>query len=303
MTFGSSASQVREVVFTITSVDFMPGTMALANSLDRSGYQGALLAYLPEAELGVTEKQLLRCTRRSSAVRIELRGYKGNRPSPYNKPFLAIPLLREARTVVYFDSDIVLKAKWEAVSLLAGPAMVLVRDEDDVLDSDHPVREVWRAAGREAGLTVKRKYESYVNSGFFMATEKSGAILDAWARHTERLEKDAPLHFNPKIPWDPFRQHDQDLLNAALECVVVQPCLLTRSAMDFVSEGYLMHHAAGRRRPWQLSVFSKLSIKEAETMVAYATYLDSPYEVFSLQRRFIFRILLQKSRYRLRYVR
>jgi hypothetical protein len=196
---------IETTYFTSSDSQFFVGTVALINSLRLTGHSGEVVVL----DLGLAESQRRRL--RTVAT------VKPPSVTPRTFP-KALPDPRQARgCIVLVDSDMLVVASLEHIVEAAASGQICLFH-----DPDHRWFEEWE---NELALKAPLRHQRYANSGFVaFSAERWPWLLERWAEADERVSK-VPAGRDP----DPFRDMDQDALNALLmsevpeDAVVVQP--------------------------------------------------------------------------------
>lgn len=153
--------------------------------------------------------------------------------------------------VFYIDCDIVVKAKWHRFEEWAQYGVALCEDMNSPVAKTHMLRKQWAAYYASFGITYTPKDDIYVNGGFVGINKKHQGFAARWEEIQQYMKLDTGRQDKIGIAdrWNMFHYMDQDALNVTKD-LVDEVCILGREAMDFGKFGYVMSHAAGRRKPW-----------------------------------------------------
>jgi hypothetical protein len=178
--------------FTSSDSAFYPGTVALVNSLRLTGHAGEIVVF----DLGLSEEQ----RQRLSAVST-IQSPVGDRD---NAPKVLPPSTWTRGPVVVLDSDMLIVASLnDVLNDVARGKICLFPDPDERWFDEWSTGFALRAPLRR---------QRYANSGFVaFSVEKWPGLLERWAEANGQL----PLVRSTSAE-DPFRDVDQDALNALL---------------------------------------------------------------------------------------
>lgn len=247
------------------------GLGALVNSLVNHGFKGVVWAgyrgQLPPWASPLRDKEQYRECRVTPGcvirfVPVDIQYHFAN-----YKPNFMVQILEEldpdARGVVYFDPDIVVKCSWSYLEEWLDFGIALCADVKSPLPENHPRRCAWRRFFGDHGIPLNFVTEHYVNSGFVGISRADKAFLTRW---TLLLQLMAPeiggllccgLETEPKA-WEAgyhFNKTDQDALNSCIEAGNETVSIIGREGMDFAPGGYTMSHAVGGEKPWRKAFF------------------------------------------------
>jgi hypothetical protein len=177
--------------FTTSDRNYFIGTVGLVNSLRLTGHGGEIVVL----DLGLDEPQRRRL---ATVATVEP---PSRVPRAYPK---ALPDPARVRgRVVMVDSDMLIVASLGDVLESAGKGGICVFP-----DPDHRWFEEWQS---ELALRAPLRRQPYANSGFVAFSEEHWPwLLDRWSEANERV---ADI---PRRREDPYRDPDQDALNALL---------------------------------------------------------------------------------------
>lgn len=200
-----SVNGIDVTYFTTSDSRFFVGTVALINSLRLTGHNGEVVVL----DLGLSE-----CQRRRLSTVATVQA-----PSVAPRAFpKALPDPARARgCIVLVDSDMLVVASLgHVVDAAASGRICLFHDPDDRWF------EEWE---RELALKAPLRRQRYGNAGFLaFSAERWPWLLERWAEVNERVSE-----ITTRRDPDPFRDTDQDALNALLmsevpkDAVVIQP--------------------------------------------------------------------------------
>jgi len=178
--------------FTTSDNRFFPGTVALINSLRLTGNPGEVVVF----DLGLSEVQ----RRRLSTVATVQAPPSVRDGAPKVLPYSNGTLGR----IVVIDSDMLVVASLNDMLGEVEQGKICLYP-----DPDQRWFEEWREA---FDLTAPPRQQRYLNSGFVaFSVERWPRLLERWAKANRRLPHERSTH-----PENPFRDVDQDALNAIL---------------------------------------------------------------------------------------
>jgi hypothetical protein len=175
------------------------------------------------------------------------------------KPFFMLrvwdTIAQNAKAMVYFDPDIVIKCKWDYFVLWTSYGVALVHEiiSNDMPPS-HPLRREWEKVILKAGYHSERELYAYINGGFCGVNARHKDFLLAWCKLTETansyfgLTKNQWKHSLDRTHM--FYAQDQDLLNITAMCSPVPISEMGPEAMDFIHGGFTMSHCVGSPKSW-----------------------------------------------------
>jgi len=244
------------------------GVAALANSLYKNGYRGAIYAGhkggLPFwAESAVENSGLGWGGAKTLALTEDLSIHFLPVDTAYHlahyKPDFMIELIegvaQDADGVAYFDPDIVITNKWSFYIrwMSYGVAMVHGIVSND-MPPTHPVRMEWRKVIEKMNRTTKRELHAYINCGFCGVSKSNIEFLSVWsevvAEAIANYQMD-PGQFATFDRTSTFWSIDQDAFNIAAMCCESPISEMGPEAMDFIHAGWTMSHATGSPKPWE----------------------------------------------------
>lgn len=189
------------------------------------------------------------------------------------KPDFMLRLLngpaRNAKSIFYFDPDIVITAPWNFINNWPNCGVAVCEDVNSPFPEFHPHRVFWRKFFKEAGFKLEFKEAFYANGGFMGLSENDFEFLNTWKLVQESMapyigglsrsifKSYQALDPDMQGPFAPFGRTDQDALNAALEAWDKQVSMIGKEAMGFKSGGAIMPHALGSPKPWTKKYISR----------------------------------------------
>ena len=153
--------------------------------------------------------------------------------------------------VFYIDCDIVAKAAWHHFEDWADFGVALCEDMNSPVATTHPIRKKWQRYYAKFGIDYRPQDDVYVNGGFVGLNRRYRDFAGLWQRLQDYMKEHTGKQDRIGIEdrWNMFHYMDQDALNVAKD-LTPHISVMGRSAMDFGAHGYIMSHAAGRRKPW-----------------------------------------------------
>jgi hypothetical protein len=249
------------VVATLFEGDYERGAAALINSLSAHGYKGSVWCgirgprpnwYRPNGD----------CMQICSGVTIRIIDLDTPMHFANYKPYFLNQVAAydlDVAAIVYSDPDIVLKCDWKFVEDWCSFGIAAVADENWNLPASSPIRRRWLRLCAELGLDTGRASTNslniYCNSGFVGVPRDHLDFVELWREVQETLIATglAESEFMPGDSNGIIRGLDQDAFNIALMRNADHVSLLGPEGMDFAPGGYVLSHATGRPKPWDLS--------------------------------------------------
>jgi hypothetical protein len=245
-------------VCTLFEHDYHFGLAAFVNSLVRSGfvgsiwagYRGALPEWASEAR-SVDEHHELTV---NSQVTICFIPVSFSKHLTYCKPTFMELLLDqycpEAKSLFYFDPDIIVKCRWSYFEEWVQFGIALCEDIISPLNRNNPLRSAWKSFYQTQGYKTCQEFDVYVNGGFIGILRSARDFLKLWSE----LQDMMPIDFQKMDQFPdrtyPFQRTDQDALNVAIGYTHLPVSIMDRSGMDFAPYGTIMSHAVGNPKPW-----------------------------------------------------
>ncbi|MBO9699694.1 MAG: hypothetical protein J7604_05745 [Sporocytophaga sp.] len=265
---------MQSIICTLFEGNYHYGVAALANSLYKHGFRGAIYAgYRGTLPDWVSSGKNSRFPDWNGGTTLEVTNDFKIHFLPLEidwhltnyKPNFMLQLwegpAKDAESIFYFDPDIVNTAPWHFYQQWASFGVALVH-EIALLDmpSNHPIRGIWRNVIDKAGLKViNNNLNSYFNGGFVGVSRGNMSFLHTWVRIFETGKAHFQLANNQwKHKLDrthPFQAQDQDALNITAMCCDVPLSEMGPEAMGFVPGGWTMFHATGSVKPWNINFF------------------------------------------------
>lgn len=295
------ASAVNSAVCTLFEGHYHFGLGALANSLSLAGFTGKIFAgFRGSLPASFTGRYGTRTdgthTMQWGGVEIVLVPVKTDRHLTNFKPEFMLEIWThqapDCARLFYFDSDIVVLARWEYFEAWADEGVALVMDSNTPVPINHPLRVAWRKQFAPLGFKFAPKDDYYFNAGFVGFSRNWKHALVAWREiqtaiaETVPLDRPIGMHGAPKHMRSrlfPFYLTDQDAINvmADLESVTISPMGI--EGMGWKVPYIYMAHALGSPKPW-LGLFVRQALRghaPSITDEVFWRYVDKPVALFS----------------------
>lgn len=233
------------------------GAAALVNSLVKSGFQGKLLlGVYNSGPSWLNQQTLLSCA--EAGLDIQLYPLNANEHPSHVKPKLlqaAFDKHTDAQYGFFFDADIVVRAPFAFFLDWVSHGIALV-GHDGKLPPTHPHRLLWLNDGKRLGLECKRTTDEYINGGFIGIGRNERNFLEAWETIIEFIESNGLVTDATQGPGamainNRWSMTDQSALNLTVMATENPISVISGDGMDFQRQGFVMSHAAGRRKPWE----------------------------------------------------
>lgn len=272
---------MQSVACTLFEKSYHYGVVALINSLHQIGYRGDFYAgYLgplpPWASCASANKAQpwKNCKSMKIADNLTLHflpletGYHLTNYKPDFMLQLWTKLGQNAKSMFYFDPDIVVSRPWTMFEEWINYGVALCEDVNSPLPQYHPRREAWRNFFRKFNFHLKFKESIYANGGFIGVHESHKDFLQLWKEIQEKMATeigglDRSMFTNRQDletaggAFFPFAKTDQDALNATIEAYPQKVSLVCKDGMGFEKGVQLMHHALGTPKPWDWQPFTR----------------------------------------------
>lgn len=257
------------------------GVAALVNSLYRHGFRGSVFAgyrgVLPSWASASTENAGL-CWQGGTTLLVAdgLQLHFLPLETDYHltnyKPDFMIRLWNgpavHAKSMFYFDPDIVVARPWTMYEEWVDCGVALCEDVNSPLPQFHPRRMAWRRYFEKSGIRLCFKDSIYANGGFIGVSLQNRDFLYVWKKVQDTMAsvigglsrsmfKNASLLEKAGGPFAPFAKTDQDALNAAVEAYTQKVSFVSKDGMGFEPGINLMHHALGMPKPWHWKPISQ----------------------------------------------
>ncbi len=248
-------------VATLFEGEYERGAAALINSLSAHGYKGSVWCgirgprpnwYRPNGD----------CMQICSGVTIRIIDLDTPMHFTNYKPYFLNQVAScdlNVAAIVYSDPDIVLKCDWKFVEDWCSFGIAAIADENWNLPASSPIRRRWlrlcAELGLDTGCASTNPLNVYCNAGFVGVPRDHLDFVDLWREVQEALIATglAESEFMPGDSNGIIRGLDQDAFNIALMRNADHVSLLGPEGMDFAPGGYVLSHATGRPKPWDLS--------------------------------------------------
>lgn len=229
-------------VCTLFEGDYDLGVAALLNSLQRSGFDGTVLAF----HRGPRPAWSGQVGRLAFEVRWLPAPWEGH--LTLRKPdALAACFAAGARLAAYVDPDVVVELPQAFLRSWLEDAVALCLDVNWNMPPGHPMRRAWQRRFPEVPL---RPRSTYVNAGFVGLDRDHRALLREWALLNDVVRESAAT-LKVGGPFELFHSSDQDALNIALARGDWPVSELGPDAMGFVPGAAALPHAVGVHKPWR----------------------------------------------------
>ena len=199
----------------------------------------------------------------------------------------------QADGILYFDPDIVVKAKWAFFEDWIRSGVALSEDVNSPLPKFHPRRVAWRAYFEKHQISLNFKEAVYANGGFVGVYKENLSFLETWkqvqeamAFHLGGLSKS---QFNNKEVFTkqmeqgitPFSKTDQDALNAAVEAWDGNASFIGQESMAFKPGPHQMTHALGSVKPWKSTPIRSMLKGKSPRLTDYDYWNNANYPIIS----------------------
>jgi hypothetical protein len=249
------------VVCTIGEGHYFQGVAALVNSLVHAGFAGTVAVgyrgdppgWLNRFAPGATPKSYI-ITRDVILQLIVIDGaWHLNNCKPDFIRRVLFDLYRQADLVYYFDTDVVVKGRWQTLADWASSGIVVVLDvADTFMPPEHVYRREWQALAARQNRQCRR-FTGYVNGGCVGIARKFAGLAEVWSLLMAQLEADGTdmTEMKSKTGKPEYSRMDQDVLNATLMATELPVNLLGPEAMGmFPWVGEIIPHAMFHKKPW-----------------------------------------------------
>ncbi|MGN6616299.1 MAG: hypothetical protein ACTHJ5_03915 [Ilyomonas sp.] len=296
---------MNSVICTLFEKHYHYGVASLINSLYQNGFKGSIyVGYrgsLPPWTAGAKKNEFTEWKDASSyKVAEDLYVHFMPLNTDYHltnyKPSFMLQLLegpaKDAKGIVYFDPDIVVKCNWLFFENWISHGVALVHEDvHNDKPATHPIRMEWTKIIKRYNREIKHTLQSYISGGFCGVAKQDFEFLNTWKEFIQiGIEE---YHADPKRIWSfdktqPFCFLDQDALNISVMCTESAISEMGPEAMDFAQGGWTMSHATGSPKPWKKN-FIWYALKGQPPSLAeklfwsYATYPIANYNVVQLK--------------------
>ena len=248
-------------ICTVAEGQYHFGVAALCNSLYRHDYRGSVwVGYrgaLPGWAAGTVDLGKWRELTVAHGFKVCFVPVDGPWHLANYKPMLLRRVLEElapeAQALIYFDSDIVIRCRWDFFEEWVDRGVALVQDMwDPGMLPTHIFKKRWADHARTLGYDA-RDVLGYFNSGFLGVRRSDIGFVQVWERILQsiaaaggdmsRLKLDDPNHI--------FYKMDQDALNAAVLASTAEIVTGGQEMMEIYPWGEVMAHAMHFKKPWK----------------------------------------------------
>ncbi|MEO6970612.1 MAG: hypothetical protein ABI217_06935 [Chthoniobacterales bacterium] len=246
-------------ICTLFEGDYHIALAAFINSLHTHGYRGSVwVGYrgpLPPWARGVVAHDGVSGFEAAAGLTVNFVLVETKRDLTNFKPDFLIDARRrffpDAKSVFYFDTDIVLKCAWPFFEEWTSYGVALCEDINSPMPSTHPLRARWRRFYTPSGFSVARDLDVFLNGGFVGVTGADWEFVETWKRLLDLAE--AAMDTLPEIRdrRHLFDKQDQDTLNLAAMFCTRPVSIAGKDGMDIVPGGFLMSHALGDSKTWR----------------------------------------------------
>lgn len=286
---------MKAVVCTLAEGSYHSGAGALINSLHRAGYRGRVYygyrGALPAWATSLKDVSGGKICEVAEGLEVHFLAQEPGKHFTHTKHAFMLQALErqpDAQQVYYFDSDIVVKCRWQTMQRWTGRGISLVEDaiagDTGYLPAGHPLRAGWQAWLTEEKIPLKRSVERYYNAGYLGLHVAHKDFLSLWqklnARACQISGNDQKVSAGRRE--DLFYIPDQDALNVALMAHEVHINGVGPEGMDFLPRGFLLSHAVRHPKPWLSNFFLRAFIgrKPSAAETNFVKALDGPLRVF-----------------------
>lgn len=260
------------IVCTLFEGHYHYGVAALVNSLCKNSFKGTIYAgYRGDLPGWATAKKRNNCNGWPDSVSLSVTTdvtiiflpLKTDYHLTNYKPDFMLELLKDLvkqfTSIFYFDSDLVIKCKWDFFEQWVANGVAVCEDINSPVPLNHPLRYEWKKIYGQAGIKLLFTSDMYINGGFVGISEKNIDFLLLWKNVQDimgeiigGLDKTSD---NIKGRNEPFSKTDQDALNIAIGVNKFNISSIGKEAMDFKPGGRIMSHATGVPKPWNKNFF------------------------------------------------
>lgn len=190
-----------------------------------------------------------------------------------------------AKELIYFDPDILVKAKWQYFENWVNHGVAMCEDVNSPLSMTSPLRCNWRNYFSKHGIALFPKDDIYVNGGFIGVSTGNFQFLEEWKRIQDLIRPDLPsmseLHTIDRSHL--FNKLDQDALNITKDLTVLPVSVANKESMDFSPGGAVMSHAIGRPKPWEknfIKILLETGNRPSPTDKLYFKFVQYPIDIY-----------------------
>jgi hypothetical protein len=261
------------IICTLFEGHYHFGVASLVNSLYAQGYRGGVFAgyrgELPSWTSSAKINESLPDGSKSLDIAPGLQLHLIPLSTDYHltnyKPDFMLQLLElaqgNARTIFYFDPDIVVIAPWTFFREWVECGVALCEDVNSPLGRNHPRRIGWRTFYSQHGVKLAFRDQAYANGGFIGLTAENKQFLLLWKRLQElmsltigglhRSVLNGSLFDGADERFSPFGKTDQDALNGCVEAWEGEVSFVGKEGMSLGPGQAILPHAVGHPKPWR----------------------------------------------------
>ncbi len=310
-------SNNKTIVCTVFEGHYHLGVAALVNSLYINGFEGKVWAaykgVLPNWAIISQKENGYEVMNVCKNLDIHFLKLSQNIFLPYYKPQLMLSLFDtlepEANQVIYIDCDIVVKCDFSYFEKWSKFGIMLCEDVNSPISTTDPLRFEWEDYFKKFELKVRRDNNQYVNGGFIGLHRSAKDFLKTWVSVQDLiLENLNKMHVDVKLSHLSnknsglkdrtymFYRTDQDALNIAKDITSESLSIADSSSMDFKNVGFVMSHAATKKKPWEknyLKFVLKNGQRPSNTDRVFWDYTQYPIAIFNKRERFFKKLNLK----------
>ena len=201
-------------------------------------------------------------------------------------------LAEDCERLFYFDSDIIVLARWSFFDAWADAGVAVVMDGSTPLSKNHPLRAAWRRHFEPHGFRFASQHDYHFNGGFIGVKRADRGALVEWKKIQSTMESTVPLnlpvglHGAPEHMRDrlfPFFLTDQDALNIMADLEGIQLSAMGPEGMGWKIPEIFMMHALGSPKPWLGRYLQQALRGHAPKMIdqRFWTFMEEPIAIFS----------------------
>ena len=240
------------VPFTLCEPGFAAGAAALFNSLNEAGFDGTFIIGLKGAPC-----RWMRAVPKlpSGSANFRIVEVDTDRHLTHAKARFATRILDElcprCAGVVYFDPDIIVKARWTEIVEHVRAACAVCADASSPGWKESG--DAWVAFAQQVSGRKPELDGLCCNAGFVGVSRPFRRVFELWEQLIDACIKNG---FDARcFTWDnehplPFFFVDQDMLNIAIRLAGVPVWIGGPETMDFAPGGRWVSHAITTPKPW-----------------------------------------------------
>jgi hypothetical protein len=281
------------VVCTVAEGTYHFGVAALCNSLHRQGFRGQVWVGwrgpLPEwataADGAGPWKELVV----DDEFSVRFVAMDGSRHLANCKPafFRRVldELAPEATALFYFDSDVVVRGRWEFFEEWITHGIALLQDVwDPAMLPSHIFKKRWKAHATRLGYQC-RDVAGYYNSGFVGLRREDAGFVEVWEDIVASIPSvGGDLHaIKLADPNHLFYKMDQDALNVAVLAANIEIATGSREMMEIFPWSAVIAHAIDFKKPWKRNYLldAAQGFPPGRPHLAYWQNVDGPIRAYS----------------------